>query len=167
MREQPSMRRFKSRRHQAGVLLIEVLCAILIFSFGILGLVGMQATAVAQSGDAKMRSTAALLADEYINQIWISDRTSATATSVLQTAFSSPSGAAYKAWLGTASKTGTVMAVLPGATAPTVAFTPQVAGCASTVPMTCTSQVSITMFWQAPHDNVKHQYTVNAQISLY
>ncbi|MFJ2987962.1 hypothetical protein ACIPF8_08850 [Collimonas sp. NPDC087041] len=168
MKANKFLRRFNFRKHQKGVLLIEVLCAIVIFSFGILGLVGLQTTAVAQSGDAKLRSAAAELADKYINQMWVSNRTSATAATTLQAPFSSsPPGAAYTAWLGATNTAGTVLGILPGTKAPIVTFQPQVAGCASTTPMTCTSQVSITMFWTAPHDSVQHQYTVNAQISLY
>lgn len=168
-------RHLNTGRYQRGILLIEVLCAILIFSFGVLGLVGLQTAAVAQSGDAKYRSIAAELADQYINQMWIKDRTAATVTTVFQPLFqSSPAGAAYTAWLGSATTPGTVMGSLPGVTAtanaPTVTFAPQVAGCnavAANPPITCSSKVTITMFWQSPHDNVQHNYVVNAQISLY
>ena len=38
------------RSRQSGVMLLEALIAILIFSLGILGLVGMQASAVRASG---------------------------------------------------------------------------------------------------------------------
>jgi len=168
MKANQFMRRYNACKHQSGVLLIEVLCALLIFSFGVLGLVGLQMTAVAQSGDAKFRSAAALLADKYISQMWVSNRSAATATATLQAPFSSsPPGASYTAWLGSATSAGTVLGTLPGALAPTVTFQPQVAGCATTVPMTCTSQVTITMNWIAPHETVAHQYTVSAQISLY
>jgi type IV pilus assembly protein PilV len=44
-------------------MLLEALIAILIFSFGILGLVGLQANAINLSTDAKYRADAALLAN--------------------------------------------------------------------------------------------------------
>ena len=73
-------------RQQSGMILIEALLAILIFSLGILALVGLQATSVKQSADAKYRTEAALLANEIIGQMWVSDRT----TAVLQANFESP-----------------------------------------------------------------------------
>jgi type IV pilus assembly protein PilV len=152
-----SAHRFNSGRRQRGILLIEALCAILIFSFGVLGMIGLQTSAASQSGDAKMRSAAAELADEYIGVMWVTNRTPA----VLQPGFSSPAGASYVAWLAG------VTAALPGAVAnpPAVVITPEPVGCAGAA---CTSsRVSITVNWQAPHDNVLHQYTVIAQISGY
>jgi type IV pilus assembly protein PilV len=55
---------------QKGVMLIEALLAILIFSIGILAIVGMQATAVKTVTDSKNRSEASLLADQLMSQIW-------------------------------------------------------------------------------------------------
>jgi type IV pilus assembly protein PilV len=155
-------------RRQRGMLLIEALCAILIFSFGVLGMVGLQTSAASQSGDAKLRSDASELADKYIGQMWVSDRTPAT----LQAAFnSSPAGAAYTAWLGSAATAGSVLATLPGVSAssnnPVVTFTTLPAGC---VAPNCTSQVTIKMYWKAPHEKSAdpvHQYIVTAQISAY
>ena len=51
------------RNRQSGVMLLEAMIAILIFSLGVLGVVGMQAMAVAASRDAKYRADAALLAE--------------------------------------------------------------------------------------------------------
>ena len=76
------------------MILIESLLAILIFSLGILALVGLQAAAVKQSADAKYRTEAALLANEIIGQMWVSDRT----TAVLQGNFNSPGGARKPRW---------------------------------------------------------------------
>jgi type IV pilus assembly protein PilV len=56
-------------RRQAGVMLIEALIGILIFSIGILALIGMQATAVKNTTDARYRSEAAYLANSIIAQI--------------------------------------------------------------------------------------------------
>lgn len=54
---------------QSGVMLLEALIAILIFSFGVLGIVGLQATAINTVQDAKYRSDAALLANELIGEM--------------------------------------------------------------------------------------------------
>ena len=55
---------------QAGMTLIEVLVSLLIFSFGFLGLIGMQARAVQLSTDAEDRSRAALLANDIVATMW-------------------------------------------------------------------------------------------------
>lgn len=50
--------------HQRGSTLIEILVSILIFSFGLLGLVGLQSQAMQFSGDAEGTNIAAALASE-------------------------------------------------------------------------------------------------------
>jgi len=59
------------KKNQSGVLLIEVLFSILIFSFGILGLVGLQAVASQNSVSAEDRNTASTLANDLISQMYI------------------------------------------------------------------------------------------------
>lgn len=66
----------KRRRSQAGFSLIEVLTAILIFSIGILGLVGLQTQAVQFSSSAEDSNRAALLANEIISVMWINQSAS-------------------------------------------------------------------------------------------
>lgn len=58
-------------KHQRGVALIEVLMAVLIFSVGILGLVGLQSRAIQLSMDTEDRNRAALLANELVNEMWL------------------------------------------------------------------------------------------------
>lgn len=56
---------FRDRRtHQKGGTLIEVLVSILIFSFGLVGLIGLQARAMQISTSAEDTSRASLLANE-------------------------------------------------------------------------------------------------------
>ena len=54
---------------QAGVVLIEALLGILIFSIGILALIGMQSVAVKNTTDARYRTEAAYLANNILSQI--------------------------------------------------------------------------------------------------
>jgi type IV pilus assembly protein PilV len=61
----------KSNAGQRGATLLEALIGILIFSIGILALVGMQALAIKHMSDAKYRSDAAFLANEIIGQMWV------------------------------------------------------------------------------------------------
>lgn len=131
-------------------MLLEVLIALLIFSLGVLGLVGLQANAVKQSGQAKYRADATLLANDLIGQMWISGRTFAT----LSPGFSSggAGGAQYNAWKAR------VIAALPGAAEapPTVvlaSIAPQpslVAGVQVPSGGDPSTRVTITMFWKAP-----------------
>lgn len=59
------------RRQHKGVALIEALMAILIFSVGVLGLVGLQASMTRAQTAAKFRSDAANLASEAIGLMWV------------------------------------------------------------------------------------------------
>jgi len=60
-----------SRQGQHGVALLEALIAILIFSFGILGLIGLEASAINFSVDAEDRNRAALFASEVASTMWV------------------------------------------------------------------------------------------------
>lgn len=61
----------KSNVGQRGATLLEALIGILIFSVGILALVGMQALAIKQMTDAKYRSDASFFANEIIGHMWV------------------------------------------------------------------------------------------------
>lgn len=137
-------------------MLLEALIAILIFSMGILAIVGMQGSAVRATSDAKYRSDASMLANKLIGQMWVSDRTAAT----LQINFqggNGTDGSAYTAWYSG------VQATLPGAGAnpPSVAVV--------TVPPVLPNdpklgQVSISIHWNLPGET-PHSYAVVAQIN--
>jgi len=71
-------RRTPSRR-QRGVALIEVLVAILIFSIGVLGLIGLQSRAIAVSMDTEDRNRASLLANELVSMLWLRGTSGITA----------------------------------------------------------------------------------------
>jgi type IV pilus assembly protein PilV len=58
------------RPRQSGFTLLEVLVALLVFSIGVLGMVGLQARAVQFSVDAEDRSKAAVIANEVITWMW-------------------------------------------------------------------------------------------------
>ncbi|MEQ1803861.1 MAG: pilus assembly protein PilV [Burkholderiaceae bacterium] len=59
------------RQHAAnGFMLIEALVALLIFAFGVLGLVGLQATMTKAQSTAKYRADAAFLAQQVIGTMW-------------------------------------------------------------------------------------------------
>lgn len=70
---------------QTGVALIEVLVSILLFSLGILGLIGLQTRAISLSVDAEDRNRAALIANNIATTMWI------TRTVAIDPAAGSPS----------------------------------------------------------------------------
>jgi len=128
------------------MMLLEGLIAILIFSLGILALVGLQAMAVKQVSDAGYRSEAGLLVNQLIGAMWVGDRTPAA----LKTNFKSPDGAAYLAWLGN------VSAALPGVTS----NKPEVL-------VNDDGTVIVSVYWVAPNEvsgTFRHEYKVSAQI---
>ena len=57
-------------RRMDGVVLIEVLVAMLIFMFGVLGLVGLQASVTRAQTDSKVRADATYLAGEIVGRMW-------------------------------------------------------------------------------------------------
>ncbi len=59
-----------SRRAQAGLSLIEVLCAVLLVSFGILGLLSLLSKATQASVGSEDNLRAALLANELTSLMW-------------------------------------------------------------------------------------------------
>lgn len=59
------------RSGQRGAMLLEALIAILIFSLGILALVGLQAASVNSVAQAKYRTDAAFLANQIIGEMWL------------------------------------------------------------------------------------------------
>lgn len=138
-----------TRKQQTGAMLLEALISILIFSIGILAIIGLQAAAVKASSDAKYRSDASLLANQLIGQMWVSNRTAATLQANFQTG-----GVAYNAWLADVQSTLPMVAANP----PTVVIAPVVG------PTTTSSLVTITLFWQLPSDASVHQYSTIVQI---
>jgi type IV pilus assembly protein PilV len=63
-------------KQQSGVLLIEALVGILIFSVGIIALIGLQGAAIANSTEAKYRSDGAYFAQKIVALIWADRGTS-------------------------------------------------------------------------------------------
>ena len=124
------------RRAARGISMIEVLVVILLFSFGLIGMVGLQAKAVQVSVSAEDSSRAALLANEIVSAMWGAN--SVTLAS-----------AAITAWnlrVADASDRG-----LPNGQG-TVSVSAGVA--------------TVTVSWRAPHEptGTTHSYITQAQI---
>lgn len=131
-------------------MMIEALAAILIFSLGILAMMGLQANSVKLSSDAKYRSDANMLANELIGQMWVSDRTIANLQANFTGVTGVTTGPGYSAWVNN------VAAALPGVTGiianqPIVTIVTQ----NPTPPATSvTNLVTIKIFWKSPDEPV-------------
>jgi type IV pilus assembly protein PilV len=60
-----------------GFTLIEVLVSLLVFSLGVLAMVGLQASAVRMSTDARDRGTATFMADQLLGRLLIANKADA------------------------------------------------------------------------------------------
>lgn len=58
------------KQTQAGFALVESMIAILIFSLGILTLIGLQSTAMRNTTQSQFRLEASLVADQRLGMIW-------------------------------------------------------------------------------------------------
>jgi type IV pilus assembly protein PilV len=145
---------------QSGSMLLESFIAILIFSMGILAIVGMQASAIKNSTDSRYRSEAAQLANSLLGQMWVSNRFSLVPNNPqpclqLQANFEGgiggADGALYTAWSTNARD------VLPGA----AVNPPRV----TVNPATCL--VTVMVLWKAPNEpatDAAHNYLIVTQL---
>lgn len=138
---------------QQGIVLLDALVAILIFSIGILGMVNLQAAATKLAGDAKYRTDAAMLADQVIAQMWTSDPT-AISTNFAGTA--GTGGAGYTAWAATLDCKSTTASTscLPAA----ATYPPSIVVGANNL-------VTVTVYWKAPNDTGSHNYVSITQVT--
>lgn len=67
MRQTPS----SSLPAQHGVVLIEAMVAILLFSVGVLAIAGLQASMLQSASDTKYRTEASYLAQQVIGHMWV------------------------------------------------------------------------------------------------
>ena len=150
-------------RAQRGSMLLEGLIAILIFSIGILALVGLQAIAIKNTAEAKYRADAAFLANQILGRMWADNPTNlasyahnaATGAGICVFSGGASANAEVIAWLGPAIPPGgTVIDTLPGATS----VLQQIAIGAGNL-------VTVTICWQKPGEPAPHRHVVVAQIN--
>ncbi|MDD5057252.1 MAG: prepilin-type cleavage/methylation domain-containing protein [Sideroxydans sp.] len=66
----PANNNFSAGYSQKGVVIVETLIAILIFSIGILGIIGMQANMIKNTAESKYRAEACYIAKTTIGAMW-------------------------------------------------------------------------------------------------
>jgi len=81
----------KNIKNKKGFYTIEALVSLVIFMTGILGVVGMQASAIGNNSNATYRAEASFLADAIIAEMW-TDRNNLTS-------YASGTATSYTAWL--------------------------------------------------------------------
>jgi type IV pilus assembly protein PilV len=134
------LQRPRIARTQGGIALLECLMALLIFSVGLLGLLGLEARVMNISVDSENRGRAALLASEIASQMWLNN----TVT---------PGTADYTALL--ARVTDQTQGGLPGGIPPSVV---PVAG--------TTNAADITITWQETSDPAATPSTLTTRVIL-
>jgi type IV pilus assembly protein PilV len=138
------------RKSQGGVMLLEALIGILIFSIGILAVVAMQTVAVRTVAESKYRMDASFLANEIIGEMWGNRANLAS----YDYAGSGTPPAPVQTWMNK------VTAALPG-----VAANPP------TISVGAANVVTITIFWQHPEEAnqssppAPHRYSAVASIN--
>jgi type IV pilus assembly protein PilV len=151
---------FSYRRRVRGVVLLDALVAIVIFSIGILGLVNLLASAVSLTTDANYRLDAAMIADQVIGQMW-GDNSSTLEADYIGSGGSG--GTKYAAWVtGLGCGSGSSLTnCLPGISAnpPSIAISQTNA---ATRPNDYL--VTVTVYWKSPEDQYVHQYVTTTQI---
>lgn len=133
---------------QRGSVILESLIAMLIFSMGILAIVGLQGASIRNVAGAKYRTDASLLANQIIGRMWTTDK----ATASLQNDYNSPNGLMYLAWASN------VQQSLPGVIS-------GVAGTMPTISIDGNNEARITIQWQSPGENAPHNYVAIARIN--
>jgi len=117
-------------------MLIEALVAILIFTLGIIAVMGLQANSIIQVSQAKYRTDASYLANQIVGKMWVDQgnlANFATAGSPQRAKWDDQVSHTLPAGVGTIAVNG--------------------------------SKVSITISWKQPEDIVTHRYFAVANIN--
>ena len=145
---------------QRGVMLLEALISIAVFSIGVLGLIGLQSAAIKNTDEARQRAVAAFYANQIIGQMWADARADL---------------ASYKHQPDGDSPTSN-KCVFSGVASTNVKVSDWVAAIEKDLNGTAgtglqqikvdaaTNVVTVTLCWKNPQESVSHFFTTAAQI---
>jgi type IV pilus assembly protein PilV len=139
-----------SKKEQSGLILLEAMVAILIFTIGVIALMGVQAAAMRSTSDSKIRMDAEFFADQLLSEMAIDGRTTSGILDFtrLSTRYDSTlNGPGFRRWRNRV--TDTANGGLPGTAGflPTVTVLNQPAIAGTTM-----VRVNIVILWRAPND---------------
>ena len=143
------------RKPQRGVMLLEALISIAVFSIGVLGLIGLQSAAIKNTGEARQRADAAFYANQIIGSMWADDRAALTtyahnaAGSQCGSFAASPSAnAKVSDWIAAVEKN---LNGVSGSSLQQITVDPH-------------NVVAVTLCWKNPGESAYHFFTTAAQI---
>jgi len=131
---------------QRGSYLLEALIAILIFAFGILGLIGLLGSSIRVTNDARYRAEASQIASGMISDMWT------TTAAQMDTDFGS-SGTRLASWQAKA-----------GALLPSADVHPPTVDLAQPGLSAESRTIVVKVYWQAPGETELHQFVMTGQI---
>ena len=146
----PSLSAARPRRAQSGAFLLEALVGVLIFAFGILGLVGLQAQAIRNTNDLQYRGEAIQIANAAMGRMCTMDRTQ------LKTSYEGDKGTGGEGYTTLAEAAERLPGNNLDANKPTVTVE---AG-----PTATSSLVTVTVRWQLPGESTPHQYVGSVMV---
>lgn len=135
---------------QHGAFMLEALIAILIFSMGVLAIVGLQSMAVNSVSESKYRTDASFLANQIVGEMWVNR------TNLANYAYDGTGGTPVELtnWLNQ------VNALLPGSAANP-----------PNIQIGANNTVTVTLFWQRPEEAAAavppppHQFVLTTAIN--
>lgn len=145
---------------QQGVMLLEALVGVLIFSIGILGMVSMQAAAIQNSASAGYRTEASYLANQIISTMW-ADKDNLPSYVLNSGNTSCVSGDSNSSNANVFNWLNHDVARLPGNTPATGG----VSGLQQKIEVGAGNVVTVTLCWKSPKDNTTHNFIAKAQIN--
>jgi type IV pilus assembly protein PilV len=126
-----------------GMFLLEALLALIVFAFGMLGLLALLVNALRESGSAHWRSEAFDVASATLSGMWAQDP-----ASLALRYDAAADGPGYRALLAAAMR-------LPGVTARINAPRVTIDDSES-----AGKRISVTVYWQTPAERIAHQASV-------
>ena len=137
---------------QRGASLLECLIALLLFSFGVLAIIGLQARSIADIGEGGTRAQAALLAEQIIGQMRV-DPQGISAYQLNASAVACSSGNNPSTNTVIADWLAQMASNLDGASSLQQA-----------IAVTSSGVVNVTVCWKSPRQTTPHRFDVKAQV---
>jgi len=136
---------------QSGSVLLEALIAFLLFSMGVVGLMGLQTAALTDAAQSKYRMDAGFLTNQVISSMWADGVDQVPSYAVA----AGVGGAKTAAWVAQ------VYNLLPGSNAnpPSIVVT-DISNATGR-----RYEVTVTILWLPPKDTVPHRYVGSAYIN--